>query len=242
VGGTLTLNQQLSVTGDISLPSYPSLITHDLGVSGASLVLSGHLFVGQGAAVDVSAKGLLAGQTIDPATGETIITDVLAYRSGGSHGGVGGRVGPAIYGVETSPVTLGSGGWSSGWVSDRAVGGAGGGAILIEANAITLAGQILANGEDGDENGNYDGSGGGGGSVWLIAQTLNSGEYVAGSIMAIGGDGFGAVNWSYSGSGGGGGRIAMDITTDNYTGSVSVGPGTGYEDADLAQAGTIVRE
>ena len=62
------------MTGDVSLPGYPSLITHEQGISGASLVLTGDLYVGQGAAVDVSEKGLLGGISIDAVTGIEIET------------------------------------------------------------------------------------------------------------------------------------------------------------------------
>ena len=233
VGGTLTLNNLFSVTGDVSLPGYPSLITHEQGISGASLLLTGDLIVGQGATIDVSEKGLLGGLTMNPVTGVETETSYDNHRSGGSHGGIGGRTSPDTYGSDTAPVTLGGGGWHSNYYYGYRIGGAGGGAIRLEANNITLAGQILANGGDGRDNGNWDGGGGAGGSIWIVAQTLNSGEYVAGNISANGGNDWNSnTTHGDSGSGGGGGRIAIDVVTDNYTGSVLVEPGVGFESTE----------
>ena len=133
-------------------------------------------------------------------------------------------------------------GWHSHYTNGYRIGGAGGGAIRLEANSITLGGQILANGGNGINNGNWDGAGGAGGSIWIVAQTFNSDEYVAGNISANGGNTHDSnTSSSDSGSGGGGGRIAIDVVTDNYTGAVLVEPGVGYEGGDLPQAGTLVR-
>ena len=121
-------------------------------------------------------------------------TSGAAYRSGGSHGGLGGAYDGtpnAVYGNMTAPESLGSGG-SRGYHTAN-TGGDGGGRLKIEAINLVSDGLISANGGNG--GGNQAGSGSGG-SIYIVSSTL-SGE---GIIQADGG--------SFE-VGGGGGRIAV---------------------------------
>ncbi|MBI2384690.1 MAG: hypothetical protein HYV14_01630 [Elusimicrobia bacterium] len=130
--------------------------------------------------------------------------------SGGGHGGAGGRGssgagGGAAYDNTTSPTDLGSGGGSS---YNGAVGGAGGGAVLIMVGGtFSLNGVINANGNDGVHSPYDYGSGGGaGGTVNITAATFNG----TGSILANGG--VGGAGGNQRGGGGGGGRVSIVVT------------------------------
>ena len=63
------------------------------------------------------------------------------------------------------------------------VSGAGGGVLTIQATTLSVDGQILANGEDGHNNNNWDGGGGAGGSLWIDVGLLEG----SGVISASGG-------------------------------------------------------
>jgi len=114
--------------------------------------------------------------------------------------------------------------------------------MKIEASTLTLAGQILADGLRGNNNGNDDGGGGAGGSLWIVVETLASGEFNAGYISASGGDGYGSTTSHTGGSGGGGGRIAIYTNTKTFSGSIVVEGGGGYTGAALSEAGTLYEE
>ncbi|KAH3764461.1 hypothetical protein Pelo_3686 [Pelomyxa schiedti] len=113
------------------------------------------------------------------------------YRKTGPHpGGKGGNVVPPSIINNTLP-TLGSGGGAGdpyGYTAGS--GGAGGGAVVIEASEIDIQGTIQANGNPGGSGKSY-GSGGGGGSGGLIA--LRPSRCVAlgatGTLTASGGEG-----------------------------------------------------
>ncbi len=118
-------------------------------------------------------------------------------RSGGSYGGLGGRVdvGPnPIYGDIRDPNDPGSGGAR---LSSGPPGGNGGGLIRIVAGTLQLNGTIKADG--GSVLGINVGAGSGGG-IRIDVGTLSG----AGSMAASGGTGA-----SSGGGGGGGGRIAV---------------------------------
>ena len=134
---------------------------------------------------------------------------------GGGHGGYGGG-GTITYGSATGPITLGSGGAG---VQNSGTGGAGGGAIKLNAptGTVTITGIINM---DGFSSGS--GSGGAGGSIWIIANTLTSSTLNSPTISASGGTGSQLL------AGGGGGRISMQTTgTDTYSGNILVAGGTG---------------
>ena len=158
---------------------------------------------------------------INVATGGRITADELGYPSGegpgapsdyagAGHGGFGGRdfskggVSGSPYGDVYIPSTLGSGdGYSS---------CAGGGAFYLKVNnTLDVDGIVTADG------GNFGCSGG---SIRIDTQTL-SGE---GTIRANGGgDSYG---------GGSGGRIALEVLTNNFTGSVEAFGGDNWDSYD----------
>jgi hypothetical protein len=105
-----------------------------------------------------------------------------------------------------------------------------------------VSGQILAEGTDGRDRDAYqDGGGGAGGSLWLVVQTLNSGDSNPGYISASGGEGYGPGNESAYGGGGGGGLIVIDAAEDNFTGAVLAAGGAGGGTTP-AEAGNVSRD
>src|SRR5271163_2794144 len=142
--------------------------------------------------------------------------------AGGSYGGIGGSgSGPTpaapIYGSDTMPTDLGSGGGSR---CCGAIAGLGGGAVrLIVSGTLTDNGIISANGTNLV---GYQGGGGSGGSVYVTATTLAG----SGIFSATGGTGGEAA--------GGGGRIAVyyNAMASTYTGfssSTAAGGGCGTQ-------------
>ncbi len=117
---------------------------------------------------------------------------------GGGYGGKGGLNDDgdgdgAVYGSTNVPFDPGSGG-GNGYNN----GGAGGGAVRIEAGgAVTINGTVSANGGDGTSRG----GGGSGGAIYILC---NSFAGTNGIFRANGGDKGGS-----GGGGGGGGRIAV---------------------------------
>ncbi len=142
---------------------------------------------------------------------------------GGGYGGLGGKGGKVFaevadggmpYGDPVSKdIRMGSAGGSA--RSGPGVGGAGGGAITIIANAIAVSGTIRASGVVGADGTPGGGGGGGSGGGILLDGSLN----VTGVIEAKGGaagsglDGPGGppffVTFGTGGGGGGGGRIKV---------------------------------
>ena len=179
-----------------------ALITHMFGhTDGVQLRVDGTLEIQAGGVIDVSGNGLKGGNGYFGWTCETWGTDGQATTAGASIGRSGGSYGSlgelsdgtanVLYGSETAPVALGSGGaYEGGW----AWGGNGGGRVDIEAGQVIVNGSILANGTDGSWGG-----GGSGGSIWLRTA---GGFQGTGVIQAQGGG-------TYNGGVGGGGRIAV---------------------------------
>jgi hypothetical protein len=129
---------------------------------------------------------------------------------GGGYGGAGGcSKGGPTYGASNAPVDPGSGGSQP--VNQGGSSGAGGGMVRIEASgSVTIDGTINASGIDG----NQQGSGGAGGSVFISAGRFMG----AGTILATGGIAPGL------GGGGGGGRIAVwRRTSDSWIGMPAPG-------------------
>ena len=118
LNGTLVLNAILTVAGDVSMPSYPSLLTHESERVGA-INVGGTLSVGIGALIDVSEKGLPAGRSINGITGQEESVAVDYSHCGGSHGGLGGcnseSLQPETYGDARSPTRPGGGGIVNGY-------------------------------------------------------------------------------------------------------------------------------
>ncbi|MFA6004549.1 MAG: LamG domain-containing protein, partial [Elusimicrobiota bacterium] len=143
---------------------------------------------------------------------------------GGGHGGPGGLGSGAGGGAGGSssdslndPTELGSGG-GGGY---NIAGGSGGGAALITvAGTLTLNGAITAAGVSGG-NASYPGGAGAGGTVNIAADTLTGN----GVIQVNGGNG--STYGGTTAGGGGGGRIATQVSTNTFTGTLTMTPGSG---------------
>lgn len=235
-GGTYNVNHDLTITngGRLYIRSNSSItVSNMLIINGARLTISGNssITVSDLVLQGTDSKLLLEGDTnanagvtvnaqnLTLGTGTVITADHLGYiygqgpgasadttdeGPGASYGGPGGigntsdDVQP-VYGSATAPVDLGSGG------NNYMYSGTGGGAIKLNiANLFTLNGAISANGQT--YTATY-GSGGSGGSIWIITKNITG----IGTITANAGNG-----QALSG-GGGGGRIAISTQSDNFT-------------------------
>jgi hypothetical protein len=119
-----------------------------------------------------------------------------------------GGVGGAAYGAPSDPNPtnwLGSAGGAALAVSNGTRGGNGGGAIVIEAATVQLAGVVLADGEDGLSSSS---GGGAGGFVRIRAFDLVVGA--ATHVSVHGGVGGGAVAAKVFGGGGAGGFVTIE--------------------------------
>ncbi|MBM2828438.1 MAG: hypothetical protein HW408_970, partial [Actinobacteria bacterium] len=204
-GGFLVLGDRLVVTDNLAIVEYGKLTHYNATMNFFPRLdlTAGALTVDSSSSIDVDAKGYLGGhrggnnvcegRTTGNAPGST-------YRSGGSHGGLGGAyvggVPNPVYGSMTAPADLGSGGSCA---SSSYPGGSGGGWMAISANNAVVDGLITANGGGG--SGAQSGSGSGG-TINLTVETLSG----AGTTRANGGA---------AEVGGGGGRIAVDYNTLN---------------------------
>ena len=145
-----------------------------------------------------------------------------ATNYGGSYGGVGlwtsGASAAATYGSFDNPINIGMGG-----NHDATYGGAGGGALMINASGtFTVNGTVSANG------GTAVLGGGAGGSVNIVASDLTG----SGTISANGG--------SAQSTPGGGGRIGLNgVVTDSFSGTIQVSGGAWSNRAPRAYAGTV---
>jgi hypothetical protein len=177
------------------------------------ITTTGDLTIANTAIINLNGRGFaggVEGNGYGPGGGRGGTGGSSGQRPGGGagHGGVGETkyyAGGVAYGSETSPVNLGSGGGGS-YSGNQ--GGAGGGAIkLVSGGTLSLGAAISANGTHNDNAGG-DGSGG---SIYLIAETLDGN----GNLSAIGGTN------TYGGDGAGG-RIAIWSGNSSYSGSASV--------------------
>lgn len=175
-----------------------SRLSHPRGLTNGIVINASNILVDATSSIDASAKGLRGGAFAGMGhVGETAPGQTGSVtRSGGSHGGLGGRVngveGPPgnIYDDVKWPVELGAGGSSDGGGTP---GGSGGGRIQLHAlDRVVIDGSVLANGQGGN---NYSGSGAGG-SVTISANTIAG----SGDVHANGGA---------AQTGGGGGRVAL---------------------------------
>jgi hypothetical protein len=190
-----------------------------------SLTITNDLTVDATSRVDANAKGY--GTTNGPGKG----LYNHSYPSSGGHGGPGGDnynhslAGGGTYDSLLTPTQWGSGGGDMGFTIQP--GGAGGGVIRLQVGGVlTVAGQLIANGESTHD------SGGAGGSVYLTVGTLAGG----GTVSAKGGD----ASYVLSG-GGGGGRIAIYYGSSVFSGVISTagGLGGGNTSAHCGGAGTL---
>jgi hypothetical protein len=171
--------------------------------------------------LDVAAGGLIAvdGEGYGPGSGPGAGQSINNDGSGAGYGGAGGASatapGGASYGSATEPANWGSGG-GAGFGPAVAGSSSGGGAIRLNVGgALTVDGEISANGGAGLQ----DNSGGGsGGSIWVTAGTLTG----VGQFAADGGAGD-----LYAGGGGAGGRIALYSHLNAYFGLANASGGAG---------------
>jgi len=126
-------------------------------------------------------------------------------------GGLGGR--PLDYDPSGRLFFGGGGGAGDSNNNAGGAGGRGGGLVFIQAGSITGGGQILANGEDGEDTSpaHNDGPGGGGAGGTIVIQ---SGGAIGASAEADGGDGGTQLitNDENEGPGGGGGGGVIATT------------------------------
>lgn len=165
-----------------------------------------------------------------------------AVYAGGGYGGRGGYInngrglGGATYGDSNAPIHAGSGGGP--WVNTAGPnGGSGGGAVRIEARqAVTVNGEINADGVNGSGNVNGSSAGGSGGGIYIRCKVFEGSAL--GYVHANGGSG----QTNNNSGGGGGGRVAIWRMRDSYEGSVSASGGVvgsvAYTNSGLA--GTVV--
>jgi len=222
---------------------------------GVLFVLSGNFTLSAGASINGQGMGF------GPNTGPSKGGPGLGY-SGGGGGGNGGNGGdgqsdgsnpPASGGVKAGdqllPLSLGSGGGTSG---AGALGGAGGAAFGVLAKGtlnelgqhidgdITVAGTINMNGENG-KTGSPGGGGGAGGSIILHGNTCD----ISGDLSAEGGEG---GNSDVDGGSGGGGRVSIlyNVGPCDTTGSISIAEGQPSDplnySASVGQEGTYPPE
>ena len=200
------------------------------GATGPSSNTDGHQgesLTGEGAGGGTPGQGYNAGSIGGVANlggGGALITG-----GGGEHAG-GATTGESWNGTAEEPAAgeevgdaaldqplMGSGGGGVARIYDSyGPGGAGGGVVLIWADEVVIsgAGGIAAAGEDATAwtrgTWTYGAGGGAGGSLWLVAETL---ELAEGALNAEGGAGYAEVD--RPGGGGGVGRIRVDCSSVN---------------------------
>ena len=238
--GRLTAADSVAVLWDMTVDS-GGIVTHFVRLlAGLRLSVGGTLTIRNGAAIDVTGKGLLGGGSSGSAFGQSgetygandsIVAGARTVNagSGGSYGGRGADGDNATssppYGLVEDPRYLGSGGASNHYDEP---GGDGGGRITIAAGTCIVDGVIRSNGIAGTAF--YPTGAGSGGSIRLTTGSLSG----TGVIEAAGGAGL--QSWGTSGSGGGG-RIAItyDVSTFPVANILARGGSGGYK----AAAGTI---
>jgi hypothetical protein len=205
-----------------------AVLTHSPAASGQSDRRL-HLTIMQGVAVDGSSRIDTTGRGYAGSTGPGAGTSSATKGGAGAgHGGLGGfgTDGGSVGGVYDSvltPAQPGSGG-GNGYSS---LGGSGGGVVeMVIGGTLRLDGLLSVNGGDGLANG-Y-GGGGSGGSIAITAGTLAG----FGVISADGG-----VATASNGGGGGGGRVTLQMTVNQFAGTVTAYGGAGQQ---FGGAGTVL--
>lgn len=156
------------------------------------------VYIGCGRAIDVAGRGYPGGPASQAGyTYPNTPVGGAAARTGGSHGGRGGRVDPEApnpaYGDLFLPRDPGAGGGSDG----STAGGAGGGAVVLRA-----AGDVAIDGRIEVAGSQSAAGGGAGGSVQIHGTTI----FGLGAIDAQGGR---STGFTSQGAGGSGGRVAL---------------------------------
>jgi hypothetical protein len=220
------VTQSLIVSNDIALPPGTNWVFQSLTVTnGARFEIQSVPGTASGNYTNAVASRIKIAGNVRVAAGSTIAADGLghlhgegegrgvtganSYTGGGGYGGHGGMplsgAPGTTYGSPERPDRLGSGAGKS--VGN--CGGAGGGAVILDAaGTLSVAGTISAHGGGA----NYRSGGGSGGSIWLKAAVIEG----QGTIAADGGKGAG----SPSGGGGGGGRIALHAPQNDFAGII----------------------
>ena len=196
-GGFLALGDRLIVSDTLLIDENGSLTHFD-----ATLIFESHLDltaetlqITDTGSINVDARGYLGGERGgNDCTGQTEgNTDGSTFRSGGSYGGLGAAyagIPNDLYGLDTDPANLGSGG---GCYNSSRPGGDGGGWAKIRAQDIIVDGSISANGGPGT---GFQSGSGSGGSILVETSSLSG----TGTIRANG--------YAHE-VGGGGGRVAV---------------------------------
>jgi len=200
--------------------------TAGAGANGAGFIIEAtNVTIGSGGNINADYQGFPKKQ--GPGKGNGAPWD----GSGAGYGGEGGDhksyAGGSIYGSESGPTALGSGGHV-----DSSSGASGGGAIkLVVSDTTTIDGTLSADGQSPSHS--NDRGAGSGGSIWIASGTLSG----TGTISADGGNGMGG------GGGGGGGRIDVSGVTYNYAGAMTTSggsPGGGFAKNRFGEPGTIL--
>ncbi|MGE4182686.1 MAG: hypothetical protein AB7J34_22910, partial [Limisphaerales bacterium] len=201
-----------------------------------TLRLLGNVTVETQGTITASGRGLPHG--FGPGTGP----GASCCTAGASHAGSGGighdGLNPgANYGSITHPIDPGSGAADA---SGHGDGGDGGGALrIILGGDLQVDGRIES---DGGNGGNFAG-GGSGGSLWISGPSFTGG----GTISVAGGNGL--PGNAPGGAGGGGGRIAVHVARNTFTGSYTThggdgslpgGGGTTYLKLDASPRGQVI--
>lgn len=173
--------------------------------------VAGHVSIDSTSHIDVSKMGYPGGH---PGQMGPFGYAGASYGGLGAHSGQPGSQPNAVYGDYRYPEW----GTTSG----------GGGLVRVTADALTLDGQILADGKK-------SGGGESGGGVYISVEKLEG----IGSISAAGG----TARWPYPGAGGGGGRIAVYATDlSEFDVAAITAPGGYYgwlPDVNRGEDGTI---
>ncbi|MCG2680920.1 MAG: hypothetical protein L6455_13305, partial [Kiritimatiellae bacterium] len=219
-------NVTILTNGTMTLPG---AFTNNATSNNVYIVCS-NLTVDAGGNINANAKGYAGGTSDSGGSGSG-----PGYGRGNYGGGYGGHgsasVGGNTYGSFSAPVDAGSGG---GWGSQTYyLGGAGGGAIRIDASGtITNNGTISANGGNG--GGTWAGGGSGGG-IYLTCKTLSG---TTGVFSANGGN-----PGDSKANGAGGGRIAVIYDTAAQSAvpvpTILFSVACGYDGTGRADIGTL---
>lgn len=177
---------------------------------------------------------------------------------GGGYGGKGGNgvrdywygnvidgIGGSSYGdPESMSILMGSAGGSGGTRDGDygGFGGPGGGAVILEANTIQIAGTVTANGNGGYIYRNDASGGGSGGGILIIGGNI----ILNGGLLCANGGGGGTVGGALDdgGGGGSGGRVKvfyrteLDVEEDN----ISIAGGNGSYNGEDGEAGSYYQE
>ncbi len=204
-GGQLNLGDRLVVADTLRLDEH-GLLTHygaTTTIEPRLDVVAGTIDVRATGRIDVTGRGYLGGRREGNADdrGMTVgLQHGATYRSGGSHGGLGGTLdglGPGpVHGDQTDPDDLGSGGS----IGACGAGYNGGGRMRLRAGRMIVDGALRADGAAG--SGCQPGSGSGG-SIHLTVGDLSG----SGTVSASGGAGE---------VGGGGGRVAIVYDASSF--------------------------